>query len=76
MKKMGIALYILISYLISVLIYAIAVKNHATNKYSPTLKITDFLKEGFIEMGKGFLITAIIIGAIIGGVILYNNYIY
>ena len=64
---MGIALYILISYLVSVLIYAIVVKNNATNKNSPGLKVQDFLKEGFIGMGAGYLITA----AIIGGIYLY-----
>jgi hypothetical protein len=73
---MGIALYILISYLVSVLVYAVVVRNNPTNKRSPNTRVRDFLKEGFVGMGIGFLIAAIIIGAIIGGVIIYNNYIY
>jgi hypothetical protein len=73
---MGIALYILISYLISVAIYTVVVRNSAMNKFNPHVKISDIIKEGLRGMGIGFLITTVIIGAIIGGVILYNNYIY
>lgn len=69
---MGVALYILISYLIGVAIYTVVIKNDAMHKHNPLVKISDIVKEGFRYLGIGFLIT----GAIIGAIILAIQHIY
>jgi amino acid transporter len=53
---MGIALYILLSYLISVYAYTVIVKNDAMHKHSPDINIKDIVKEGMKGMAIGFVI--------------------
>lgn len=59
---MGIALYILISYLLGVTIYTVVIKNDAMHKYNPHVKISDIIKEGLRRVGIGILIAGAIIG--------------
>ena len=73
---MGTALYILISYLIAVAIYTVVVKNDAMHKHNPHVNYREIIKMGLRDMGIGFLIAGVIIATVIGGIILYNNYIY
>jgi len=70
---MNIGLYLVLSYLLAVFIYTIVIKNDAMHKNDPFLKTFSVVKEGLRDMAIGFLITIVILGAIIGGLILYNN---
>lgn len=69
---MGVILYILISYLVSVFLYTIFVKNNAMNKYNPHIKIWDIVKEGLRGMGIGFLVTGLIAAVIFMAIRLLN----
>lgn len=69
---MGVILYILISYLVSVFLYTIIVKNNAMNKYNPHIKIWDIVKEGLRGMGIGFLVTGLIAAVIFMAIRLLN----
>jgi hypothetical protein len=59
---MGIALYILISYLLGVFLYTLIVKNDAMHKHNPLVKISDIIKQGLRGMGIGFLVVGALIG--------------
>ena len=65
-------LFILIAYLVGVAIYTVVIKNNAMNKYNPQVKISDIVKEGLRKMGIGFLITGLIIAAIVMALHLLN----
>ena len=54
---MGIILYILISYVVSVCAYTYFVRNNAMNKHNPHVNVGDIVKEGMKGMAIGFAIT-------------------